>query len=61
MNDMELKIGTIQESTSTPQSEQCDSERLNGGIDPENEIKGVRLLLLHIAISLCTFLVGLVI
>lgn len=31
-----------------------------GGIDPENEIKGVKLLLLHTGLCLCTFLTGLV-
>lgn len=31
-----------------------------GGIDPENEITGLRLLLIHIGLCLCTFLVGLV-
>ncbi len=29
-------------------------------IDPENEVQGVKLLLIHTAICLCTFLVGLV-
>lgn len=31
-----------------------------GGIDAENEIKGVKLVLLHTGLCLCTFLVGLV-
>lgn len=29
-------------------------------IDPENEVKGIRLLLIHTGICLCTFLIGLV-
>ena len=29
-------------------------------IDPENEVKGIKLLLIHTGICLCTFLVGLV-
>lgn len=29
-------------------------------IDPENEVTGIKLVLIHIAICLCTFLVGLV-
>lgn len=32
----------------------------HGGIDPDNEVKGPKLLLLHIGLCLCTFLVGLV-
>jgi len=28
--------------------------------DPENEVTGVKLLLIHIGICLCTFLIGLV-
>ncbi|KAL4999867.1 major facilitator superfamily domain-containing protein [Aspergillus recurvatus] len=31
----------------------------DGGIDPENEISGLRLLLVHTSLCLCTFLVGL--
>ncbi|GFN13728.1 MDR family MFS transporter [Aspergillus tubingensis] len=31
----------------------------DGGIDPDNEVKGPKLLLLHIGLCLCTFLVGL--
>lgn len=33
---------------------------INDDIDPENEVTGVKLLLIHIAICLCTFLIGLV-
>ena len=29
-------------------------------IDPENEVKGIKLLMIHIGICLCTFLIGLV-
>lgn len=33
---------------------------VTGDIDPEDEVKGVKLLILHIGLCLCTFLVGLV-
>lgn len=33
---------------------------ITGDIDPANEVQGVRLLLIHISICLCTFLIGLV-
>ncbi|KAI0874256.1 major facilitator superfamily domain-containing protein [Hypoxylon argillaceum] len=33
---------------------------INDDIDPENEVTGVKLLLIHIAICLCNFLIGLV-
>jgi hypothetical protein len=29
-------------------------------IDPENEVKGLKLLVIHTGICLCTFLIGLV-
>ncbi|XDG05654.1 hypothetical protein ABKA04_005269 [Annulohypoxylon sp. FPYF3050] len=32
---------------------------ITGDIDPANEVQGVRLLLIHISICLCTFLIGL--
>ncbi|OTA98605.1 hypothetical protein M426DRAFT_17239 [Hypoxylon sp. CI-4A] len=32
---------------------------INDDIDPENEVQGVKLLLIHISLCLCTFLVGL--
>ncbi|KAI0444324.1 major facilitator superfamily domain-containing protein [Xylaria telfairii] len=32
---------------------------INDDIDPENEVTGIKLLLIHTAICLCTFLVGL--
>lgn len=31
-----------------------------GSIDPENEVQGIKLLLIFVSIALCTFLVGLV-
>ncbi|KAI1355959.1 MFS general substrate transporter [Xylaria sp. FL0043] len=34
-------------------------DNINNDIDPENEVTGARLLLIHTAICLCTFLVGL--
>lgn len=33
---------------------------MNEDIDPENEVQGMKLVLIHTAICLCTFLVGLV-
>ncbi|PYI10683.1 MFS general substrate transporter [Aspergillus sclerotiicarbonarius CBS 121057] len=36
-----------------------EDRQTEGGIDPENEVKGVKLLLLHTGLCLCTFLVGL--
>ncbi|KAJ5727076.1 MFS general substrate transporter [Penicillium malachiteum] len=56
---METKDLTIHES-SDPDESRKEVNQLDGGIDPRNEIKGLKLLLLHIALSLCTFLVGLV-
>ncbi|RWA10590.1 hypothetical protein EKO27_g4512 [Xylaria grammica] len=34
-------------------------DNIDDDIDPENEVTGVKLLLIHIAICLCTFLIGL--
>ena len=42
------------ENTKDPHEPQEES------IDPENEVKGVKLLIIHLSICLCTFLVGLV-
>lgn len=36
------------------------NDRPEMDIDPENEVKGISLLLIHTGICLCTFLVGLV-
>ena len=33
---------------------------MNEDIDPSNEVQGLKLILIHLAICLCTFLVGLV-
>ncbi|KAK8098759.1 MFS general substrate transporter [Apiospora kogelbergensis] len=41
------------ENTKDPHEPQEES------IDPENEVKGVKLLIIHLSICLCTFLVGL--
>jgi hypothetical protein len=47
--DMKTKEQVIQQ----PQVEDAT-------IDPENEVTGIKLLLIYIGICLCTFLVGLV-
>ena len=41
-------------------SNSTQNEPLEMDIDPENEVKGMKLLLIHTGICLCTFLVGLV-
>jgi hypothetical protein len=42
-------------ATTTPGSDPIDDS-----IDPENEVTGIKLLLIHTGLCLCTFLVGLV-
>lgn len=37
-----------------------EKDPLEMDIDPENEVKGIRLLLIHTSICLCTSLIGLV-
>lgn len=39
---------------------QVDDNHNPGSIDPENEVQGIKLLLIFVSIALCTFLVGLV-
>ena len=41
-------------------SDNINKEPPEMDIDPENEVKGVKLLLIHTGICLCTFLIGLV-
>lgn len=48
--------GKINEKSSS-EAERSDTLE---DIDPENEVQGIKLLLIHIAVCLCTFLVGLV-
>ena len=38
----------------------AEKEASEMDIDPENEVKGIKLLLIHTGICLCTFLIGLV-
>ena len=41
-------------------SSQSQENDMNEDIDPENEVQGDKLVLVHTGICLCTFLVGLV-
>ncbi|RYP56827.1 hypothetical protein DL771_011602 [Monosporascus sp. 5C6A] len=43
----------------TPRRPGDGDSRVDSSIDPENEVRGTKLLLIHAAICLCTFLVGL--
>lgn len=38
----------------------AEKEASETDIDPENEVRGIKLLLIHTGICLCTFLIGLV-
>lgn len=40
-------------------SKNADKNDISGNIDPANEIQGLKLILIHVALCLCTFLVGL--
>ena len=42
------------------ESENTEQATYEMDIDPANEVKGVKLLLVHAGICLCTFLIGLV-
>lgn len=41
-------------------SSDINTPKLDQSIDPENEFKGLKLILIHSAMCLCTFLIGLV-
>ena len=43
-----------------PTSKDGETPEINEDIDPANEVQGMKLVLIHLAICLCTFLVGLV-
>lgn len=45
---------------SPPVESEEPTEPQDDSIDPENEVRGAKLLVIHLAICLCTFLVGLV-
>ncbi|KAI8949229.1 major facilitator superfamily domain-containing protein [Xylaria longipes] len=47
---------TAESPTPQPEIEQCT---LDNSIDPENEVRGSKLIFIHTALCLCTFLVGL--
>lgn len=47
-------------SMQKPASEDAAKTDINEDIDPANEVQGTKLVLIHLAICLCTFLVGLV-
>lgn len=49
-----------QQETSLVDSSLDQRNDMNQDVDPENEIQGIKLVLIHTAICLCTFLVGLV-
>ena len=62
----DMKLAETKTSTQTePSPEQDVSTSAENiapkmDIDPENEVTGIRLLLIHTGICLCTFLIGLV-
>ena len=43
-----------------PEDEDTARSNINEDIDPDNEVRGMKLIIIHLAICLCTFLVGLV-
>lgn len=49
-----------QKAPSPPAECKQAPEPADDSIDPENEVRGAKLLAIHLAICLCTFLVGLV-
>lgn len=66
-----LEVSTIKMANARTHSDEVDMKikehasqqpKLDDAtIDPENEVTGIKLLLIHIGICLCTFLIGLVI
>lgn len=43
-----------------PNEDTAGETSITGDIDPANEIQGLKLILIHLSVCLCTFLVGLV-
>lgn len=41
-------------------SQEVANSNIDDDIDPANEVQGVKLVVIHLAICLCTFLIGLV-
>ena len=57
----EASIGPhVEELLEKNSSDDCKEIAEEPSIDPENEIIGLKLLVLHIGLCLCTFLTGLV-
>ena len=54
-NDAQPQPARGKNSTASAEKEASEMD-----IDPENEVKGIKLLLIHTGICLCTFLIGLV-
>ena len=54
-SDAQLEPPHANESSNSANKEPPEMD-----IDPENEVKGIKLLLIHTGICLCTFLIGLV-
>ncbi|KAI5925016.1 MFS general substrate transporter [Camillea tinctor] len=48
-----------EQASERSQNPQVEERPQEGSIDPENEVRGTKLLLIFLALSLCTFLVGL--
>ncbi|KAI1420133.1 MFS general substrate transporter [Xylaria sp. FL1777] len=56
--DVSTAVEPLNHENSSPPVDDAQDD-INDDIDPENEVIGVKLLLIHIAICLCTFLIGL--
>ena len=54
-NDAQLESPREKDSSNNAEKEAPEMD-----IDPENEVKGIKLILIHTGICLCTFLIGLV-
>ncbi|KAI1761976.1 MFS general substrate transporter [Hypoxylon sp. FL1150] len=50
---------TLEKALEEAQIKADASSAAQGSIDPENEVQGMKLILIHTALCLCTFLVGL--
>ncbi len=52
--------GNIAGKEQQPVGRDTTAPVVNEDIEPENEVQGMKLILIHLSICLCTFLVGLV-
>ena len=50
----------LEPSPEIDSSKSAEKDAPKMDIDPENEVTGIKLLLIHTGICLCTFLIGLV-